>query len=109
MQKVKASQGISYSEAVKKVPRITPVLKQNERREDNHDKSTNDCEGCNKSEREDLAINKSDFVLFVAEIINCSAQTQSRKKIIKIIVRAAEKYLGIKGLLWESQRQPKHR
>ena len=39
-------------EAVKKVPRISPVLKQNERREGDHDKSTNDCEGCNKLERE---------------------------------------------------------
>ena len=42
------------------------------------------------------------FVLFIAEIINCSAQTTSRTERIKIIVKTAEKYLDVKGLQWEN-------
>ena len=38
----------------------------------------------------------------MAEIINCSAQTQSRNERIKIIVKSAEKYLDVKGLQWET-------
>lgn len=37
----------------------------------------------------------------MVEVINCSAQTEKRTEKIKIIVKAAEKYLGIKGLVWE--------
>lgn len=32
---------------------------------------------------------------FLAKIINCSAETQSRTERIKIIIRAAEKYLDV--------------
>ena len=37
----------------------------------------------------------------MAEIINCSAQTNSRNERIKIIVKSAEKYLDVTGLHWE--------
>lgn len=40
----------------------------------------------------------------MVEIINCSAQTTSRTERIKMIVKAAEKYLGIKGMDWETVR-----
>lgn len=35
------------------------------------------------------------FVAFIAEVVNCSAQTESRTERIKIIIRAAEKYLDL--------------
>lgn len=35
------------------------------------------------------------FVAFLAEVINCSAQTQSRTERIKIIIKAAQKYLNL--------------
>jgi len=38
------------------------------------------------------------FVAFMVEVVNCSAQTESRTERIKIIVRAAEKYLEIEGI-----------
>lgn len=41
------------------------------------------------------------FVLFMVVVVNCSAQTEKKTEKIKIIVKAAEKYLGIKGLVWE--------
>ncbi len=35
------------------------------------------------------------FVTFMAEVVNCSAQTESRTERIRIIIKAAEKYLEI--------------
>lgn len=32
---------------------------------------------------------------FIAEVVNCSAQTESRTERIKIIIKAAEKYLEL--------------
>lgn len=49
-----------------------------------------------------LIVGKNEFVLFMAEVINCSAQTNRKTEKIKIIVRAAEKYLGLEGLSWET-------
>lgn len=67
-------------------------------------KEINKCQGCDKLKKETLIVKKNDFVLFPAEIINCSAQTKSRNERIKIIVKSAEKYLDVKGLLWETVR-----
>ncbi len=38
------------------------------------------------------------FVTFMAEVVNCSAQTESRTERIRIIIKAAEKYLEIEGI-----------
>lgn len=35
------------------------------------------------------------FVAFLAEVVNCSAQTHSRTERIKIIIKAARKYLNL--------------
>lgn len=42
-----------------------------------------------------LIVGKNEFVLFMVEVINCSSQTNRNTEKIKIIVRAAEKYLGL--------------
>lgn len=41
------------------------------------------------------------LVTFIAEVVNCSAQTDSRTERIKIIIRAADKYLKIGGITIE--------
>lgn len=38
----------------------------------------------------------------MADVVNCSAQTKSQNERIKIIVKSAEKYLDVRGLLWET-------
>lgn len=55
------------------------------------------CEDCAKQHmKEDmLIVGKNEIVLFMVELINCSVQTNRKTKKIKIIVRAAEKYLGL--------------
>ena len=67
-------------------------------------KVVGECAKCDKLKVETLIVSKGDFVLFMAEIINCSAQTSSRTERIKIIVKAAEKYLDTKGMPWERVR-----
>ncbi len=42
-------------------------------------------------------MNKNEFVLFMVEVINCSAQTERKTGKVK----AAEKYIGVKGLSCE--------
>ncbi len=48
-----------------------------------------------------LIMNKNEFVLFVVEVIHLSAQTERKTGKVKIIIKAAEKYIGVKGLSWE--------
>lgn len=55
------------------------------------------CKGCHKKE-DTLIVGKNEFILFMVDIINCSAQTDRKTEKIKIIVKSAEKYLGMKEL-----------
>ena len=99
VQRVRVAQGIGYAEAVKKVSsNITEATRQI----GNKITVVGKYKSCDKLKEETLIVNKNDFVLFMAEIINCSAQTQSRNERIKIIVKSAEKYLDVKGLQWET-------
>lgn len=49
-----------------------------------------------------IAVDKVKFVAFLAEIINCSAQTSSKTERIKIIIKAAQKYIGMGEITIES-------
>lgn len=48
-----------------------------------------------------LVINKTSFLASMAEVINCSEQTVSRTEKIKIILRAAGKYLNAEEITFE--------
>lgn len=45
-----------------------------------------------------LVMNKYDFVLFIVVVINCTAQTDNKTDKVQIIVKTADKHLGITGL-----------
>lgn len=60
--------------------------------------TTRPCEGCSRLKTDTLIVKKTDFVLFMVEVINCSAQTERKMEKIKIIVKAAERFLGVRGL-----------
>lgn len=53
---------------------------------------------------ETLIVSKNDFLIFMAEIIHNSVQTESRYERLKIIVKSAERFLDVKGLNWETVR-----
>lgn len=97
VNKVKQFQGITYADAAKKVlsqPKKIDVVE-----------VRNSCQGCSKVKEDTLLVGKSEFVLFMVDVINCTAQTERKTEKIKIIVKAAEKHLGIKGLNWESVKE----
>lgn len=64
--------------------------------------SVEPCKGCHRVKEDTLIVGKKDFVLFMVEVINCSAQTTKKTEKIKIILKSAEKYLGLKGMRWEA-------
>lgn len=91
-------EGISYGEAVKKVKQTevgqgngTSVLMNKNSRPSSQHKLNEDF----------LKIGKAEFMTFLAEVINCAAQTESRTERIKIIIKAAEKHLQIEGVTLE--------
>lgn len=73
------------------------------RQTDTKHQDSGQCECCVKLKEETIIANKNDFVFFMVEIINCSVQSKSRNERIKIIIKSAEKHLGVKGLDWETE------
>lgn len=96
VQRIKVEQGMSYAEAVKRVPRLVPTTKS-----DNNRKEV-ECTTCKKIQDDSLIVKKLDFVLFMTDVINGTAQYRSRTDRIKIIVKSAKKFLDIEGLEWET-------
>lgn len=41
------------------------------------------------------------MILFIAYVINCTDQVKHKTEKIKIIVKGAERFFGIKGISWE--------
>lgn len=97
VQNIKINEGITYAEAVKRM--------KNSETSDLNEKpdSMASHKGNNQSNvsKESLIIDKVKFVTFMAEVVNCSAQTKSRTERIKIIIRAAEKYLDVREITVE--------
>lgn len=104
VQRIRVSQGMSYAEAVKKVV----TTQQDPTKIMRVESSNRSCGGCTKIKEDALIVSKNEFVLFMVEVINCSAQRRSKTEKIKIIVKAAEKYLNIKGLSWEIVKEVLH-
>lgn len=108
VQRIRVTEGMSYAQAARKVPPPRGVRSESvpPGKVTRNERQTKEvaCKKCDKIKEDTLIVSKSDFVLFMAEVINCSAQTERRTKKIQIIVDAAEKYLGIVGLQWEAVR-----
>lgn len=101
IQKERDGNKLSYAEAVKKVD--SRKKKESEEKELWKDRTRNEEKESKKSD-DTMIVSKKSFVLFMAEVINCSAQTERRTEKIPIIVRAADRFLDIKGLTWEMVR-----
>lgn len=88
---MRVEQGVTYAEAARRVQVQAVKPRQIEN-------STRPCEGCSRLKTDTLIVNKTDFVLFMVDVINCSAQAERKTEKIKIIVKAAERFLGVRGL-----------
>lgn len=100
IQNVRIHEGISYSEAVKKVKQTEEgqgnevTIQMNE-----YNRSSQTQHKINEDEL--FKVGKVEFMTFLAEVINCAAQTVSRTERIKIIIKAAEKHLQFEGITLE--------
>lgn len=101
MPKVKAcsgsetSQGLTCAKAPRKVSMQSniPISKVSSA-ENNKMKP---CEGCSKVKKHSPIVGKSEFILSMVNVTNCSAQTDPKTEKIRITVKAAEKNI------WESR------
>lgn len=96
IQHVKTTNNISYAEAVKavqgqKTKEETATISQTVRSEGGQREQAN--------KKAELEVDK--LILFVAYVINCTDQVKHKTEKIKIIVKGAEKFLGMKDLSWE--------
>ena len=88
----------TYAEAVRKVG--VQANGSNVKVPDRQEKRA--CEGCRGIKEDTLVVEKMQFILFMVEVINCTAQiTDKKTEKIKIIVKAAEKFLGVEAIGWE--------
>jgi len=83
--RIKTVQNISYAQAVKQVQVTNGDLIEN-----NITQSKDTCSHKCVEDGNILVINKINFVAFIAEVINWSAQTDKRTEKLKIIISAAE-------------------
>lgn len=95
VQNEKARKNITYAEAVKVVDsRNKEKVKVVQKEDGNEDNS----ELAGRIKEDTMVVSKVNFLLFIAEVINCTAQTEKKTTKIQIIVRAAERFLGVKDI-----------
>lgn len=96
IQNVRIAEGLTYAEAAQKAKQHEQTKGEMRIQDRNESALVQD-----NTNEEKLEIGKIEFVSFVAEVINCSAQSESRTERIKIIIRAAERYLDVAGVTLE--------
>lgn len=99
VQNERAKRNITYAEAVKVVDtRNKEKEREREVQKERRSEETSEMEG--RITEETMIVSKVNFLLFIAEVINCTAQTEKKTAKIQIIVKAAERFLGVKDITW---------
>ncbi len=95
IEQMKVVDNISYAEAVKKV--------QEQRRSDDTDKDKDiSRQEVGQAVGSNPTLTVDGLILFIAYAINCTDQVRHKTEKIKIIVKGAEKFLGINNISWEN-------
>lgn len=93
MQNVGIQEGLSYSEALKKVGKTL------ESGDNGKGIPQQKMDMAKEKTKENFGIkNNVALVTFIAEVVNCSAQNENRTERIRIMTKAAEKYVEIEGI-----------
>lgn len=91
IQQVKTSHNISYAEAVKKVQGHA---------------GGQEIKGkmmmAQTSNQGGQVFSVQQLILFMSYVVNCSSQAKSKTERIRIVVKGAEKFFGLRGVSWES-------
>lgn len=91
---MKAVNNIGYAEALKKV--------QEQRRSNETDKAKNILrQEIGQAEESGTTLTVGKLILFIAYVINCTDQVKHKTEKNQIIVKGAEKFLGISNISWE--------
>jgi len=90
-QHVRAEGKLSYAEAVKRV-----------QAESNLGKQASRAGKIPVLDEETMVAKKKEFLCFIAEVRNCTSQAKHRSEKTAIVVKSANRYLGIKDITWES-------
>lgn len=98
VQKVRTKEKVSYAEAAKMAGQEKLSDKQGGGKEQTAATIMQEVE-------KKLLIEKKKLVMFIAGVINATADVNSKTERIKIIVKAAVHHLGIRGLKWEEVRE----
>ena len=91
IQHIRAEGRLSYAEAAKRVPAEPNLVRQTAR-----------AAKTSVVDEEFLIVKKKEFLCFIAEVINCTSQARQRSEKTAIVVKSANRYLGIKDITWES-------
>ena len=75
VQGINSTQGITYADAAKQASGKEMRVCAEEKREE-------PCKGCDKV-KEDTDCGENEFILFMVDVINCSAQTEGKQKRLK--------------------------
>ncbi|XP_061757477.1 uncharacterized protein LOC133553371 [Nerophis ophidion] len=90
VQQIRVERNITYAEAVK-------IRNQESAEQDRSENSSRN----KKQEAANTGISMDKLVVFLAYVINCTEQARNKTEKIKIIVKAAAKFLNLKELSWE--------
>lgn len=94
IEQVKAVNNISYAEAVNRVQ--IQREKEDTRKMNLIPRTERD-----RTEETNIALAADKLILFMAYVINCTDQVKHKTEKIKLIVRGAEKFMGLKDVSWE--------
>lgn len=92
-QQVKSECKVIYAKAAR--------IYHTERRNEGINQKKETSIGQEQSHNHNSGISVDRLVLFLAYVTNCSDQAKTKPEKIKIIVKAAAKFLNVKDLLWE--------
>lgn len=100
VQRVKVTQGVSYAEAVRSVEKVKVVANSSVPNEGGEEQK----KSVPPVDDGTMVVSETNFVLFMATVVNCTAQAGGRTEKLQIIVSAAKKYLNFKNMRWEAVR-----
>lgn len=92
VEQVKVAHNLSYAEAVKRVQKEKDRIEKVRPSTSEVIHTQGACTG--------LTVEK--MILFIAYVINCTDQVKHKTEKIKIVVKGAERFFGIKDISWET-------
>lgn len=105
IQSVKVKDKVSYAEAARRVGGTERSGGGNVRVEAGSGNAGNQRQKASREKESRAQEEKKELVIFIAGVINATAEVKSKTERIQIITKAAIQHLGLIGLKWEEIRE----